>query len=433
MVSDRTLETTFGMRPHAVALWGDAIRAVSTMVTCLVLAGLTVVYTQTVKNTVTIRHLQDFGVFYESARMARSGVDLYGEAELKEADPRLDGGRSRQADTRRHWNMNPPHFHLLIWPFTFLDPTRAFAVWLVVSVAALIGSLALVSRNLRLHGWPVFVLCAMVAASASMFATLMTGQVGLVLLVPFTLAWLRARQKRDAEAGAWIGVCASVKPFLLLFVLYFALVRRARAVRMASLTVVAMFAAGLAVYGLQAHRAWFGQLSSVTWAEHYMNASVLGLVERTLSTSEWQQLPIVDWPWLVGPIWVVLVGALGVAALWRVRSIPNVDRQFLLVTLTALLLSPLGWIYYLWFLLPPLAASLSAGEVAGTAWRRGLLGVGLAGLLVPPPLPWMSLRWAHGLGTATVGSIYGWALIALWVLTWSEPANRLRTSADTTE
>ena len=325
MVSDRALANVFGLRPRAVALYGDVIRGFSVMVTCLALAALAGVYARTVASTVSTRHFQDFGTFYEGAKAART----------------RGGGHDASAIPvgRADRNLNPPHFHALMLPFTWLSPTRAFDAWLVVSGLALAASLVLVCRTLRLRGWPIAYVVVAAWASASMMATLLSGQVGLLLLLPFTFAWLRWRQGHEAEAGAWMGACASLKPFLLLFVVYFLLVRRTRAAGAALATCVGIFAAGLAWYGAPAYVTWIDQLMSVTWAEQYLNASLLGLVERTLSSSEWQQVPLLDWPRLVGPLWAASAGAVGVATLWRVRHLPA-DWQFLLVTVAALLLSP---------------------------------------------------------------------------------------------
>ena len=77
------------------------------------------------------------------------------------------------------------------------------------------------------------------------------------------------------------------------------------------------------------------------------------------------------------------------------------------------MLSPLGWTYYLWFPAPPAIAILSNATEIGR--REILLGLGLAGFLVPPFLPLAALGWSYGLGTATLGSIYFWSLVALWV------------------
>lgn len=404
MIDDRTLRAWLGLGPRTVALWGDVIRGTVLVVVLAVLGGLAVAYTHGLQNTVAFRHLQDFGLFYEGARLARAGGDLYGVTRLPGADR-----------VRPYWNMNPPHFHLLVEPLTALSPPRAFAVWMILSGAALVGALVLIVRGLALSRSGAIGLGLLAVTWAPMMFTVMTGQVGLLLLVPFTLAWRRARQGRLAEAGAWIGVCASIKLFFLLFVLYFAVSRRWQALRMAVLAILAIFAAGFAVYGLPAYRGWIAHLSSVTWAEHYANASALGLVERTLSTSEWGQTPLADWPGVVGPLYLVVAGAIGVATLRRTRRSADEDRSFLLLTTAALLMSPLGWIYYAWFVLGPLAALVRRGDVLASRAGAGLLAVFTIAALVPPPVPWMTLTWGHGLWTVTLGSVYFWGMLALWL------------------
>jgi hypothetical protein len=45
----------------------------------------------------------------------------------------------------------------------------------------------------------------------------------------------------------------------------------------------------------------------------------------------------------------------------------------------------------------------------------------VAGLLMPPPVVRSALWWGPGVGTVTVGSVYAWALIAVWMAAWREP------------
>lgn len=415
MLSDRRLQGIFGLRSHTVALWGGIIRASGGLLVCLILAVLALSYVQAARNTAAVRHLQDFGIFYESARKARTGGDMY---EIT----RLPGA----VETRNHSNLNPPHFHLLVLPFTYLPPAPAFAAWLALSAAALVGSMVLMQRSLQLGARTMLAIGAVAIASAPMFATLLTGQVGPLLMVPFTLAWYRTRQGRDVEAGAWIGICASVKPFFLLFLLYFALRRRFRAVLAAAMALAAMFAVGVVAFGEAAHRAWLEQLATVTWAEHYLNASILGLIERSLSRAQWPQTPAIQWPWLAGLLWILVAVPVALATAARVRHLAH-DRQLLLVTIAALLLSPLGWIYYGWFLLPPLVATVKSGELPASGMTLLLLGVGIAGFLVPPPLPWTVLARRDVVWTVTFGSVYSWSLIALWLAAMSPGMTERRT------
>ena len=392
MVSDRALQKLFGFSPQGVERWGDLIRAVTLVITLPILASLTGVYGNVVRNTIEIRQGQDFGLFYESA---------------------LPVPTERQGDPLTP-NLNPPHFNILVRPFTLLDLPQALLAWLATGAAALLLSLMVIVRTLGLRGWAVLAACAFLYASAPMVATLLTGQVGLVLLLPFTIAWASVRKHRYVAAGVWIGVCASIKPFFLLFIPYLVMHRQKGAAAASLVPIAALFGIGIGYYGIDAYCVWIADLLSVTWAEHYMNASVLGFLERSLSTSEWQQVPLIDAPQVVVPLWATLCAAIGVATLSRVRGTSDVDRQFLLVTTAALLLSPLGWLYYLWFLAPPVIAIASRLDRA--TWRERLPGFALAGFLVPPFLPLGAHGWSYGLGTVTLGSVYFWSVAALWVV-----------------
>ena len=142
MVSDETLRTVFGMSPLVVRLWGNLIRGLSALLVCLFLAALTLAYIDTVRQTVAVRHFQDFGVFYESA---------LGHAVGPDTAPQLPWhGLPRSP------NLNPPHFNLVIVPFTWLEPAPAFAAWLLTSAVLLVASLVLISQSLMLGAWGIF-------------------------------------------------------------------------------------------------------------------------------------------------------------------------------------------------------------------------------------------------------------------------------------
>ena len=245
MLSDRTLQNVFGMGPRPVALWGTLIRGFAALITCLVLASLTGAYVNIARNTIEIRQGQDFGVFYESARSAQPE----------------DG-------TLPSPNLNPPHFSYLLRPLTWVDLPRAFVAWLAMSALALLMSIAVIVRTTELRSGSIVAVSAFLYAASPTVATLLTGQVGLVLLLPFTIAWASARQHRYVSAGAWIGICASVKPFFLLFVPYFVVRRQAGAAVASLVPIVVLFGIGVAYYGVDAYRIWIDDLGSVTWADH---------------------------------------------------------------------------------------------------------------------------------------------------------------------
>ena len=92
MLSNETLQATFGLTPTATRHWGDVIRAVSTTATCLIAAAMIVIYSQTARNTIAIRHLQDYGMFDFSARQLRAGAELM--PRRQRSSSRTGGGRS---------------------------------------------------------------------------------------------------------------------------------------------------------------------------------------------------------------------------------------------------------------------------------------------------------------------------------------------------
>ena len=415
MLSDQTLQRVFGLGRPATARWGDLIRAATTTLAGLVVAAMVVSYARTVETTVRIRDLQDFGLFDRSTRQLREGAALY--------EPLPDASGAAIEKPR---NLNPPHFHLLLLTLTGLPPVTAFAAWLILSLMALIWAIVLLRRAIDLRVWGLATLVAAVVVSPAMHATLMTGQVGMVLLLPFTWAWLAARAGRDRTAGVWLGVCASIKPFVLLFAVAYVVQRRWRAVVAMAATVAAIFVLGVLVLGVGSYVDWIRQLGAVTWAEHYMNASIQGLLERTFSATPWGLNPLVDAPGLIQPLWIVIVAAITAVTYLAWQSNRDVDQTFVLTSAAMLLISPLGWIYYLWFLMPPVAALLADG---GRLSRRQfwLVAAGLSLLFVPSPFPWRSFM--TGIRTATAGSIYTWGLLLLWggfaAAAWSKaPAAR---------
>src|SRR5262249_40564779 len=141
---------------------------------------------------------------------------------------------------------------------------------------------------------------------------------------------------------------------------------------------------GLVVFGAGAYREWLDQLSRGTWATHYMNASVFALAERLLGQARTPNFG--DPPALkVAVLTVTILGILSVTlpvAPPTPSGEAGTDRGWAVLLLGALLVSPLGWVYYLWIALWPVAAVIGHAQPWTRRLPRDLLLIpGLAGWL----------------------------------------------------
>ncbi|HEU5190899.1 MAG TPA: glycosyltransferase family 87 protein [Methylomirabilota bacterium] len=364
----------------------------------------------------------DFGKLHASARAYLAGRDMYdlGPATLSPV-------RGMSGDILHYiqfLNLNPPHFHLILLPLAPLPGRWALVVWGIVSLACLGLSLHLIAREagVVLTPWRRRLVVLGLLSFAGFGAVAVTGQVSFVLLLPMTLAWIRARRGSWAEAGVYLGLVMSVKPFLGIFLPYLVLRRRLDALGATLGAAAGAFLLGLGIFGWDAHRSWIAGLSAVTWEWVAMNASLLGFLKRVLAPSAYYA-PLFDAPGLIGPIWLLLSAAVGVVSLTIAAtdsSARTVDRGFAVLLFAALLISPLGWTYYWWLALGPMVALVAAWNplaqgttLSSTArWRRALLLVAVPGLLWPLPatVAFQPNPWA----TALTGSAYFWATLALW-------------------
>jgi alpha-1,2-mannosyltransferase len=411
MLSDRAL--AFVLRsPRSRARWGDLARAFAAGLVIVVCIGWLQYYVVLARAMVEHYHMNDFGKFYYSARLFLDGADIYAPspATTMPVGPGVE---------HQFLNVNPPHFHLLVLPLALLRPMPALIIWALASAAALAYCLRLIRRELRVRLTAARALWSMLAllSLAATGGVVITAQLSFFLMVPVTLAWLAARRDRWSRAGVWMGLAMSVKPFLLIFVPYFLLRRQWRATGYGLLAIAAAFGVGRAVFGVEAHEGWGRALAATDWPWGAMNGSLLGILGRTLRASPYFT-PTWPAPELVRPVWQIGALTILVATIWmavRDRTDVAVDRGFALLLLGSLLVSPLGWVYYLWLPLGPLAGL--ALTWFGEAERRlrvrtALLACSLPGLVAP--LVVVTAGQPSGWLTLTLGSAYFWATSMLW-------------------
>ncbi len=189
--------------------------------------------------------LNDLGKFLQTARLMRAGC----------ADPYLPGFHTlvEVEGIHRHFlDLNPPQFHLLLYPLTGLPDDMAAGVWLLVQFAAGAAGLLIVWRSLKLETCSPRTrigLLFLLLLSTPTLAILITGQFTLILFLLVALAW------RDIRAGRWtrgclfLGIGLGIKPFFLIL-LPWLLIRRKWAATLTFLgSAIALYAIGFGVQG----------------------------------------------------------------------------------------------------------------------------------------------------------------------------------------
>ena len=254
-------------------------------------------------------HYNDFGKFYYSMVEWRDSGLLYGPnpATLIPVGP----GRAEQ-----FWNMNPPHFHFLIWPLTFFPIARAYLLWAFANVTVLVIAIIAIARTVPIRAGPAkwFGGSILAIASAPALSWAVTGQLTGLLVGAVTWIWLDLRSGRWIRAALMIGVVTSMKPFLVPLGLYLVFRRQWRAVFLAGVTLAASFVAGVTVFGVQAHRDWLHVLGDARWTGAVMNASIYAVVSRAWSGDVFVEETL---PNVVGSLLAGAVFCVGVFGAWR--------------------------------------------------------------------------------------------------------------------
>ncbi|MEO7193056.1 MAG: glycosyltransferase family 87 protein [Vicinamibacterales bacterium] len=419
MISDAQLRHV--LRSDAlVALMGDLIRALAAASVAIVLWVFYVYYASLVQQMFADLQMNDFGRFYYSARAFLEGRDMYG--------PTLATAFRTEVGTTHLWNMNPPHFHILVLPFALLAPLPALIAWAVANVLALVLSLRLIATEFAAQWtWQRVAWTAIgVIVCSATGIIIVTGQWPFLLMLPVTVAWIDARNGRWRNAALWLGVVAGLKPFLAVFGVFFVVTRRWSATAWMTVAASAGVVVGIAVFGWHAYMSWMVVLGRVDWAWAPMNASIEGLITRSLADDP-LFVPLLNVPAMVQPLTLVLSGVVAIVTLAvasRGNSPRAIDRAFAGLLLAALLISPLGWVYYLWLAAGPLVALWTTLDLSSIRARGVAVVVAVPGLLLPiyMTILWRTSRW----GGVTIGSTYTWTLLALWTAVMLAPRAKNR-------
>jgi Glycosyltransferase family 87 len=316
----------------------------------------------------------DFHVFYEGALAWRFGGDLYATAS---ASP----------------NLNPPQFIVAFAPFTWLSLKPALVVWLIVNIAAAIAAGVVIWRALALpvSFFSVATGIAVGGLTSCFCFGLEEGQPTGLLALALTCAWVWARNDRWTKAAVVIGAIASVKPFFACLLLVPLIKGDWRSLTWAAVSGGAAVGGGIVLAGPHAFVRWLDTGRHVTWFAHPMNAAISGVAARA------------GFGLGVALLCSLVVLSVTAAAVGRTT---NLDSSWLAFGAASVLVSPLGWIYYL----PALAGPLTA--VARRRWSIAVPGC----VLVWPAPQLIAKTSITTLSALTMFSIPTWSLLMIWLL-----------------
>jgi hypothetical protein len=424
MMSDRRLQQ-IGLSVGTSRLYGPAIRGL--LIVAAIGCGLfqIVTYARVAHATVTVRELADFEVFYRSSQRAAQGIgDPYAVA------PKGANGITWTA------NLNPPHVVLALVALTWFTRETAFAIWIVLSVASAIWAIALIFRELELRVTVATVSMTVLALllAAPTGALIFSAQIAWILWGPITFVWVSARRRQWIAAGLALGILTSIKPFLGLLIIAFMTLGHWIPAVLALATTVLCFSIGILTFGWAILGSWWRAVRSVTWAGHIFNVSLFGFLDRlfTGESSVWPLAPIGEFPALVWPAWMASTAAVLLLTWLAICRRPaatdaggagrdprTIDQTFAATLSAAFLVSPLTWIYYLFFAAGPLIASAMHGAWWSSRWRTLVSVMTMIGLTLGPNT--LTAGQPAGFATFSIGSAYFWAVLGLWICLWTLP------------
>lgn len=299
---------------------------------------------------------------------------------------RLDmyrGSLSEQWGPPPVWHYGPLE-HLVTLPL-FLFPTLkdAFVFWLFVNYAIAAAIVVMLIRLID-HGRPTFATVSVVIIATLNFnpfyeaLTIRAIEMLELLLVLMAYAWYR--KGRDTACGVAIGLAAMAKYLPLIFLPYFVVKRRWRALAAALATIVPIAIATQLVLGWE-NSGTFHQLGDRGIFYFEENQSLSGILLRVLPWTDWR---------IPGPLVTRIAIAIALAAIsalyLRTRSCRTADDlEWWTLASVMILVPPHNQNYYMVFLLPAYLFLFARYRGQDWTWRSGaaLLSFLVVGLPVP--------------------------------------------------
>lgn len=325
----------------------------------------------------------DFIIDWGGAKMLELGLDPYRWDDLRAAglEPVLHQNLVEPPFTLGH----PPTAFVWLLPLTDLPVASAKLVWMAASLLLIAFMVVTMTRSLR---YP-----APLASAALAMGLLVTcvwfwqhlriGQLGVLIVFLYFLAWRYLRGGNELAAGAMLGLACTLKSYPAALVLLFLLAWRWRVVAAAIAAWLAFAIPVTARFGLSSWSHFLEATGIYTerWVGNIRNASILGVFQRL-------RYPVCEVPDGAEPLWtpgvlltlVLFVGLAALTARLARRSLADphrVEVPFAAVAALSMLTGHLAWEHYNVTLIVPFllaAPALVAARREGMGWP----GVALA-------------------------------------------------------
>ncbi len=195
----------------------------------------------------------DFSNYYVGARLlreSRSLANLYERAWFEEQIERY--GIENQPGTFVPF---PPATALVLLPVAHLSPQEAKITWTAANALFLVGCIYVLSRTIRRPWVDAGVL--LLLSGLAIINGFRFGQLYFLLLLLILAGFWAAQQHRDVLSGILFGLLVPIKYFPLVFLLYFAWVRRWKIVLWGAMSSGLVFILGIVVLGWNVHEIFF--------------------------------------------------------------------------------------------------------------------------------------------------------------------------------
>jgi alpha-1,2-mannosyltransferase len=265
----------------------------------------------------------------------------------------------------------------LWWPPFALLALTPFALLARVSVA--LGKGAFAATGVACLAWivtrfdhirPTHLALALVAVAVPLETNFEWLNWNTVLLALIVAAGLDMPRNRDTRAGVWLGLATALKVFPGLLLVYAACRGRRRLAAVgvmvaAGASLVALLPLG-ATGALASAHDWLAQSATGGWVLVRRNQSLPALLGR----AGWSE------PWIIA-VDVALVGLVALV-LRRPASGDELLHDLGIVTLVAVLVTPIAWIHYYFLALPAWIGAIARAASRPPAVRGALVAAAVA-------------------------------------------------------